>query len=122
MPMHREEYQRLLGIRNIERDRHRIIAEGLAKLRTAAVPMEKLTGSEEWDSFLRKCEAFQDTDRAQLTALEEKWNSTSYLADEQLRILRMEMLRLRSRVEARQEVMDLPQEIVRSARGPSDPK
>lgn len=122
MPLHRDEYHRMLGIRNTERDRQRAVAEGIAKLRTAAIPMEKLTGSGEWDSFLRKCEALQEVDRAQLAAVEAKWSSNGYLADEQLRMLRLQMLQLRSMLQAREQVMNLPQEIIRSARGLGDSK
>lgn len=103
------------GLVRRDRDRATAVQEGIAKLRSAAIPMERLTGSAEWDAYLRKCESLNEADQAELLAIQGKLASPAYLDDLTLRTLRHQMMRVVGRLEARREVMNLPKEIVERA-------
>lgn len=122
MPFHRSEWEQQYGLVRTERGLATAVQDALTKLRTAALPMEKLTGSAEWDSFLRKCAALQEADQAELLSIQEKLASPAYLEDKTLRTLRHSLVRVVGRIEARQQVMDLPKEIVERARELSERK
>lgn len=90
-------------------------AEAFARLRQAAVPMERLTHSEHWDTFLRYGEAIQEQDREALRQLGERLTAAEYLSDLSLATLRHAAALLRAKLDARQELLDLPKSIVQSA-------
>lgn len=84
----------------------------LARLRQAAVPLERLTGSEHWDHFLRLAEAIQEEDRTALRAEQERMAALYYLPPEAVATVRHTIAVLQASIDARQQVIDLPKSII----------
>lgn len=96
------------------RDREQTAASAIQRLRQVAVPMERLTGSEEWDSFLRHGEALQAADRSELEVVTAQLTSPGFISPDQLALMRHRVALLRVAIIARQEVLDLPRQILES--------
>ena len=90
------------------------LAAGFERLRQAAVPLERLTGSEHWDTFLRLGEAMQERDRAALLEAAERLSSTEYLPPEHLARWRHRALTLQAAIQAREELLALPRSILQN--------
>lgn len=105
-----------------ERANTKGLGDALAKLRTASVAMERLTGSEEWDFYLRMVEARQQEDLAQLRAVQAELCDPEYMDPEKVVDLRHRMARIIGRIEARKEVTVFPKEITASGRAAADRK
>lgn len=95
-------------------DLERRAAAALAHLRQAAVPLERLTGAESWDQFLRLGEQRQEDDRKELAAAAQRLASAAFMSGEDLARLRWLAALLQSRIEARQELLDLPKVILKT--------
>jgi hypothetical protein len=93
-------------------DRERRAEAALARLRQAAVPLERLTGSEHWDTFLRMAEALQERDRAALAAEQAALAEPAYLTPGAVALGRHALLVLTAAIKARQQLMDLPKSLL----------
>jgi hypothetical protein len=101
------------------RHREREIQLGLSRLAAAAVSAERLTGMAEWDTFLRQVEALQERDRAALEGVKARLCGThEWLDAADVLELRHTQLFYQSRIEARDQVMNLPREIILAAKAP----
>lgn len=86
------------------------------RLRQAAVPFERLTGSEHWDTFLRYGEQLQEDSRAACDRLHEQLASPAYLTEVQVMALRHQLAILTIAIAARQEVLNLPKSIIQQVK------
>lgn len=98
------------------------IAAGLARLRQAAVPMERLTGSDHWDTFLRLGEEKQEAARLELRQVTDRLAGLQRLTDDEMAILRHHAVVIQAQIQARQELLDLPKVIVQSAQSVQETK
>lgn len=110
----RRKWEELVGAEQRRAQREQQIAVALTRLRQAAVPMERLTGSEVWDTFLRHGEALQEADRIELASLQEQLILPRWLAPEALQELHFRASALQIALVARQELLDLPKAILES--------
>jgi hypothetical protein len=115
MAIDRQRWQRENAAAQRRHDRDREVAQALHRLRQVAVPLEQLTGSEQWDRFLRYGEALQEADRADLRATQEALATSQWIAPETVASLRHRALVLQVAIDARKQVLDLPKSIVDSA-------
>lgn len=86
----------------------------LQRLRQAAVPLERLTGSDAWDQFLRLGEQRQEDDRKELAAVTARLSGADYLTSEETARLRWLSANLTTRLQVRQELLDLPKGILQT--------
>jgi len=114
MTIDRKSWDARLGLENSARDAERRAAAALQRLRQAAVPLERLTGHEAWDTFLRLGEQKQETDRSELAAVRERLAGLGFLSEAELARLRWQAAILQAAIVARQEILDLPRAILQS--------
>ena len=86
----------------------------LQRLRQAAVPLERLTGSDAWDQFLRLGEQRQEDDRKELAACSARLSGPDYLTSEEAARLRWRSAQLTIAMQVRQELLDLPKVILQT--------
>jgi len=89
-------------------EREKNVAATLARLRQVAVPLERLTGSEHWDTFLRMGESLQVADMAARAEAQERLASPGWLAPAEVAGLRHSVAVLTASIRARHELMTLP--------------
>lgn len=116
----RKQWQQESGERQRARKAALDLASAMKLLRASAVAAERLTHSAEWDAYLRQGEAIQSADRAQVEAIQAQLVSGGYLDERALARLRHDVSRLQARIEAREELLKLPGEILRSVRSCSE--
>ncbi len=95
----------------------RALDTAMMRLRQAAVPIERLTGSEHWDQYIRMGEQLQQDARAELAQIAARLTSADWIGDPAP--LRHRAAVLQSAITARQELLDLPRVILQSAHKPS---
>lgn len=84
----------------------------LLRLRQAAVPLERLTGHDAWDQFLRLGEQRQEDDRKERDAIAARLAGPDYLTAEEAARLRWRAAQLTLGIQVRQELLDLPKVIL----------
>lgn len=82
-----------------------------AMLEQARVSSLHLTGSHEWNVFLQRIQALVDAERRLLTAMAESM-SIPNLTSEQIMQAQRHMLVTKARIDAWEQVMNLPKEIM----------
>lgn len=92
------------------------LAQALRLLRSAEVASDRLTHMPEWDAYLRQAEAIQERDRQELAETAQLLASPDYRTAEESGRLRHLAAALQNRIAARDEILRLPQEILRHAR------
>lgn len=84
------------------------------RLRQAAIPLERLTGSDHWDQFLRLGEQRQEDDRKELKGWTACLTGPDYIAPEEAARIRWLVGMLQVRIQTRQELLDLPKVILQT--------
>ena len=97
--------------------RQRAIDRPPEQLKQAAVAMDALTRSPEWNAFLQTVQADQERDAQALQGVTDVLRSMAYLDVPQLQALRHEAIVLQARIEARESVIALPRKILEAAQG-----
>lgn len=114
MPLSRESWQReraqQMELSNLEAR----VNQGLSRLRQAAVPMERLTGMESWDTFLRYGEQIQADARVELEDVSVALCQLSWKSSSEIAALRHRAAILTAMIQARQQVLDLPKTILQT--------
>lgn len=114
MPLSRESWQReraqQMELSNLEAR----VNQGLSRLRQAAVPMERLTGMETWDTFLRYAEQIQADARVELEDVSVALCQLSWKSSSEIAALRHRAAILTAMIQARQQVLDLPKSILQT--------
>ncbi len=88
-------------------------AQALQRLRQAAVPLERLTGSEHWDTYLRLVEHMQEADLAAVAEVHQRLGVSHWLAPSEVAKLRHALAVLQTRISTRAELTELPRSILR---------
>jgi hypothetical protein len=80
----------------------------------AKIASQNLTGSHEWNVFLQRVQALIDQERRLLTAMSESMAIPNLTSDQVLQAHR-HMLATKARIEAWEQVISLPKEILETA-------
>lgn len=98
-----------------ERRRKHSIDKASHLLRQADMAMHELIGDEKWDPFLAMVKQMNEDDEAQAASIRSLIDSTAYISPEKLVSLRQQLSIFRARIEARQQVMEVPKTIAEAS-------
>jgi hypothetical protein len=116
MPLDRRTWQERITNEESARAAQQRAALAIQRLAQAAVPLERLTGSDHWDTFLRLGEKRQVADRTELAELSRRILGAGWVSPAELAALRHRAVVLTAAIDARQELLDLPRSILQEAR------
>jgi hypothetical protein len=116
----RETWERKYRADADTRERDRRIAVAQARLQQAAVPLERLTGSEHWDTYLRLVQRLQDADVALLRDLVARLAAPTFLSTTELAYTRHDAAILQAQIATRNQLTELPRSIVASIQQSTD--
>lgn len=88
------------------------LGQALALCHATHVDMQQLTGTAQWDRYLRLAATIQAADIAYAEELAARLSSSDYLPLEQLSALRHDLSLARARIAARTELLTLPARVV----------
>lgn len=113
--------RRALWEQRIESARKRVtVVDAAHALQQAEVAMSALTRDPNWDGFVQMVQFRRNEAEASAQSLRERLQSSEFLPLEKLAALRHELALTRARVEALDEVIRIPAEVLKAARGTSE--
>lgn len=93
------------------------MAQHKAGLQQAALKMEYVTQSAEWDAYLQHLQAMLNADERVLLATRDRLTNEESLSHEEIDALRLRIKRLVGRIEARTQDMAIPKGIIQQSKG-----
>jgi len=105
---------------NRERERKSRRAHEARQAQKEQASVNILVGQESWDLYLRKVGEIQDRDQRSLSILEERMRSTQYMESVERDRISWEIAMLRERMEARDECLRLPKELLGRSSDPAE--
>lgn len=112
MPPTRKDFD--MRVMRLQEQVARTRAVDLSLLHSAAVKAEQLTGHAAWDSYLQQIQARIENTEAELTAWDERMKRA--FNEQDMRLAQINWHAAKARLDTLQEVIDLPHNVMQTAR------